>query len=88
MNPNNDKPEVKVQIGKNIESFFESDSDQVKALPKMFTRLAEVALGLIIISLPFISINDGKDGSTTETGSGILKKIISQERKKEIEIEK
>ena len=29
INPNNDNPEVKVQIGKNVESFFEPDSEQV-----------------------------------------------------------
>ena len=40
VNPYNDKPEVKIQIGKNTESFYGIDSYQVEMLPEMWTRLA------------------------------------------------
>ena len=78
VNPTNAAPDVKIQIGHNIESFFEPDSDQVKALNKMFTRLAEIALGLVVLSLPFLDYYEGSgaNDSGIKTGSGMLKKLI------------
>ena len=49
----------------------------------MFTRLAEISFGLIVLSLPFLRGNDDTSGAGITTGSGIIKKLISGERKKE-----
>ena len=40
VNPNNDKPNIEIQLGKNTEYFFATDSYQVSMIPVMFTRLA------------------------------------------------
>ena len=54
VNPDNAPPEVKVHIGHSVESFYEHDSEQVKQLSKMLTRLAEIIMCLFVISLPFL----------------------------------
>ena len=81
----NAPPDVKIQIGHNVESFYEPDSDQVKALNKMFTRLAEIAFGLVVLSLPFLAYYDGSgpNDSGIKTGRGLIKKLIKEEDAKE-----
>ena len=53
----------------------------------MFTRLAQIAFGLVLVAIPFLSINDGLGGDGVQTGSGMLKKLISGERKKVKKVE-
>jgi len=53
----------------------------------MFTRLAQISFGLVLVSLPFLSVNDGSGGDGIQTGSGMLKKLISGERRKGKKVE-
>lgn len=55
VNPYNDDPDIQIQIGKNTEYFFATDSYQVEQIPKMFTRLAQIAFVLACLSLPFLT---------------------------------
>jgi len=57
VNPYNQNPDINIEIGQLTEHFFSSDSYEVQNLGRMFTRLTEISAFMIIISLPFLTMN-------------------------------
>ena len=74
VNPDNDQPDIQTQIGKNTEYFFAADSHQVAMLPKMWTRLAVIALAFTLLSLPLLTKKE--DDFSRKSGTEILDAAI------------
>lgn len=55
VNPDNEKPDILVKIGKNQESFFSPNSYQVTQLDEMFNKLTIVSICLFTLSLPLLT---------------------------------
>ena len=83
VNPLNDAPDITIQMGMNQESFYSLDSYQVEMLPKMFTRLAQVALLCIVLSLPLLSKKEA-DERLHRQGTQILDEAIEKQQELEV----
>ena len=55
VNPYNQNPDIEITLGVSTEHFFATDSYEVTQLGVMFTRLAQIAGVMLLLSLPFLS---------------------------------
>ena len=82
VNPLNDDPSITIELGKNTESFFPVNSYQVEQLPRMWTRLSQIALLCFILSLPLLT-KKPDDVTQRKSATQVLDDAIRETEEKE-----
>lgn len=72
INPHNERPTVIVHNGKNIEKFYDVDSDQVNKIPEMLNWLSFFGFCCMVLAVPLINKND-EDTGPKKTNPNIVK---------------
>jgi hypothetical protein len=72
LNPSNERPSVIVHNGKNIERFYDVDSDQVKKIPEMLSWLSFFGFCCMALAVPLIN-KKGDDTGPKKLNPNIVK---------------